>query len=89
MKKVYVTEEQLKKYMSSLLNKKNMYSFLNEEGEGAVGGGATTTFSVGANTSRGDIGYDSPKAIAVNKKDPSLTKNGRSPKNDLESLYKK
>ena len=79
MKKVYVTEEQLKKYMSSLLN---------EEGEGAVGGG-TSTFSVGANTSRGDIGYNSPKAIAVNKKDPSLTKNGRSPKNDLESLYKK
>ncbi len=74
-----MSEEQLKKYM---------YSLLNEEGEGAVGGG-TNTFSVGANTSRGDIGYDSPKSIAFNKKDPSLTKNGRSPKNDLESLYKK
>lgn len=88
MKKVYVTEEQLKKYMSSLLNKKNMYSFLNEEGEGAVGGG-TSTFSVAANTSRGDIGYDSPKAMDINKTDPTLTKDGRSPKNDLKSLYKK
>lgn len=80
MKKVYVTEEQLKEYMSNILK---------EEGVGAVGGGATTTFSVGANTSRGDIGFDSPKAMDINKKDPTLTKDGRSPKNDLKSLYKK
>ena len=56
-------------------------------------GGATTTFSVGSETTRGDIGYDSPRAISIKgkngKKDPSLTKDGRSPKQDMESLFGK
>jgi hypothetical protein len=74
MKKFIFTEEQIKEFTKRMIKEE---------------GGATTTVSVGAETTRGDIGYDSPKAISINKKDPSLTKDGRSPKKDLESLYRK
>lgn len=72
-KRIKLTEEQFKAYVKHCLKEE----------------GATTTFSVGADTSRGDIGYDSPKAIAINKKDPSLSKEGRSPKSDMDSLFGK
>lgn len=47
-RKIYLTETQFKEIAKMLIR---------EEGEA---GGATTTFSVGADTSRGDMGYDVP-----------------------------
>jgi len=56
---IYLTEEQ----MNYILKKQGV---LNEEGEAGGIGGATTTFSVGAETTRGDMGYDVP-AFSKNK----------------------
>lgn len=62
-RKIYVTESQMKYILAN-------QGLLTEEGEGI--GGATTTFSVGAETTRGDMGYDVPafaKSKNKNKKE--------------------
>lgn len=55
-KTVYVTENQINKIKTKMLK---------EDGECA---GATTTSSVGAETTRGDLGYDAPAFIGKDKK---------------------
>lgn len=62
-KRIKLTESQ----MNYILAKKGL---LNEEGEGGSIGGATTTFSVGADTTRGDMGYDVPAFGGSSKKGP-------------------
>lgn len=58
-RRIRLTEAQMKYILRE-------QGLLTEEGEGGAIGGATTTFSVGAETTRGDMGYDYP-AFAKNK----------------------
>lgn len=71
----HFTEEQIKKIKKRIVNE--------------MEGGSTTTSTVGSETLRGDLGFDSPKAISLDTKDPSITKDGRSPKQDIKSLFYK
>ena len=62
-RKIFVTEAQMKYILAK-------QGLLTEDGESI--GGATTTFSVGAETTRGDMGYDVPafaKSKNKNKKE--------------------